>query len=122
MRDSGSDQLFLSRPLDRSKRYEFRVDDGAVAGVGVSFYQTKYAGVQHLSRVLRTLVLPRRLPHLQIELYAADSRSPADDYWFRLDDISVSVARAPDISLDRYHLRPRRNTSAAMAPSEGCEC
>lgn len=104
MRDSGSDQPFLSRSLDCSKRREFCVYDGTVAGVGVYVYQIKFANIQHLSGVFWTLVLSRRLPHLQIELYAVNSRSPDDDYRFRLDDTSVSAARAPDISLDRYRL------------------
>jgi Domain of unknown function (DUF4386) len=71
--------------------------------------------------ILRILVHPDRLPHFQVRLPASNSGSVGDDQCFGLGDLSVPAARISFVPVHRCRLRPRGNTTGAMAHREGRE-
>src|ERR1700694_367747 len=72
--------------------------------------------------ILRIMVRPDRLPHLQVHLPSSNSGSAVGDQWFGFCDLSVPTARILSVpALHRCRLRPRGNTTGAMAHRDGCE-
>src|SRR4029077_14900596 len=115
MRHSGDCRRLSSRSPGRSGKRAVleRIHGGTVAGAGVNVSRTGWTGRGHLLCILRILLPPDRLPHLQVDLPPSNSGRADGNRRFRLADLSGPAARTLSVSL---HYGPRPSLAPLALP------